>query len=42
LGDAYRKKGNLGPARDAWRKAALLMTNSPDIARVKEKLDNLK
>jgi tetratricopeptide (TPR) repeat protein len=42
LGDAYRKKGNFEQAKDAWRKAAIFMTNSPDIARVKEKLDNLK
>lgn len=42
LGDAYRKKGSLDQARTAWQKAAILMSGSLDITRIKEKLGNLK
>ena len=42
LGDAYRKKGSLDQARTAWQKAAVLMSGSLDITRIKEKLGNLK
>jgi predicted Zn-dependent protease len=42
LGDAYRMKGNLDLARSAWQKASVLISGAADLARIKEKLDNLK
>ena len=42
LGDAYRKKGSLYQARNAWQRAIMLSAGPADVARVKEKLKSAK
>jgi len=42
LGDAYVKKGIADRARSAWQRAATLSPAGADLARVKEKLANMK